>query len=1287
MIKTFLAIVISICLTFLVYGQSADVYMHPNKGQWDSQILYNVELSNGNFLFDKDGYTIALRSFSHQHDLAERHHEEDIQGYGFKIKYVNGNTSSLFEESEKSSTYRNYFLGNDKTKWQSEVYSFRNVVRKGIYAGIDVEASGKNGAIELIYHVLPNADVSQLKLAYEGFTSLEILKGGSLQLNHPLGFINESKPIAWNIGIDGTKIPVQVNFKLVKNCVSFEFPKGYDKSLPLIIDPILSFSTFTGATSDNWGFTATPDPQGNAFGGGVSFNVGYPTTTGAFDNSFNGGHVDVAISKFSSDGSQLMYSTYIGGSNSETPHSIVSNDAGEIYVFGVTSSSNFPITANAFQTTFNGGSNTTVNSIKFTQGSDIYVLKLNATGTSLLSSTFVGGTHNDGVNLSALNYNYGDQFRGDITLDNMGNVYVASTTYSSDFPLSGISAPFGGSQDAVIFKMNSTLSTMLWSTYWGGSGYDAAYSVQIATDGSIYIAGGSGSTDYTFPSGINTTSQGLADGFIAKYNAGGQLVKGTYVGTNQYDQIYFLELDLNQNVYVFGQTLGQMTLTPGKYGQANSGQFIKKFDNTLSTELWTSLIGSNIKRIDISPTAFLVSDCFDIYLAGWGGTVNQQNSQAKYSSTVGLPITSDAYQSNTNGSNFYIAVLKPDATGLKYGTFIGGVNSSANHVDGGTSRFDKGGKIYHAVCAACQGNANGFTTTPGVYSPTNKSSNCNMAVFKFEIAFIQTTIANINPVICYPNPIHFNNVTVSNGTGTYYWDFGDGTTSNQLNPTHSYANAGNYTVSFVVKDPANCYISDTVKFNVVVKKFEASIVSPNDTICPNMTKQLEVSGGSIYQWTPANLLDNPTSATPKATVSTTTDFMVIVKDNDCGVDTAYVRVNVYNDSISINNDTTVCVNSQVPLSAHGAVQYTWSPITGLNNPNSANPIATVTNNITYTVNGVSANNCPLKATIAINVVLPPQPNMPDSVIVCSGTPTMINVSGADSYSWSPNISLSATQGSTVTISPNQSRYYYCDFTNACGTIRDSVYASVITTIVKAWNDTIICPGESAVLFASGAEKYHWIPTVKYSTADGSIVTSKPDATTTYVVTGTDAYGCTAKASVKVSVYPKPHVQTIPDVYGYYDDTVSLGVVNVQPGTYIWSPPEYLSCVDCTNPVAMPNTDMTYTVTYIDENGCKASDRIKVIYEPLLYIPNAFTPDENGVNEVFRVYGTNIDGITVDIYNRWGELIHTIHGFDEYWDGTYKGLRCPIGTYVWKIEYTDIVKDIILSKTGHVNLIR
>jgi hypothetical protein len=169
------------------------------------------------------------------------------------------------------------------------------------------------------------------------------------------------------------------------------------------------------------------------------------------------------------------------------------------------------------------------------------------------------------------------------------------------------------------------------------------------------------------------------------------------------------------------------------------------------------MIGAGTGNVELSPTAFLISDCYDIYLAGWGGQLNQLYGQASFSTTTNFPVTLDAYQLNTNGSNFYIAVLDQDASALKYATFMGGLNSSSNHVDGGTSRFDNQGRIYHAVCGACGGNDFGFTSTPGVWSATNQSSNCNLACFKFELSTIEAIAAQPAPLICIPQSVFFDN--------------------------------------------------------------------------------------------------------------------------------------------------------------------------------------------------------------------------------------------------------------------------------------------------------------------------------------------------------------------------------------------------------------------------------------------------------------------------------------------------------------------------------------------------
>ena len=234
----------------------------------------------------------------------------------------------------------------------------------------------------------------------------------------------------------------------------------------------------------------------------------------------------------------------------------------------------------------------------------------------------------------------------------------------------------------------------------------------------------------------------------------------------------FVDLDIDDRVYIYGQTNNNWGVTPGHYGVANSGQFIRKYAADLSAVEWSTMIGAGTGEVEISPTAFLISDCYDIYFAGWGGQLNVSYGQAAFSTTNGFPVTFDAHQNATNGSNFYLGVLDQDAINFKYGTFMGGTSTAWNHVDGGTSRFDKQGRVYHSVCGSC-GSAiiDGFTTTMGVVSNTANSANCNMAVFKFDLNAVEAIVSTPNAIVCIPDPVIFNNGSLNGNT--YFWNFGD----------------------------------------------------------------------------------------------------------------------------------------------------------------------------------------------------------------------------------------------------------------------------------------------------------------------------------------------------------------------------------------------------------------------------------------------------------------------------------------------------------------------------------
>lgn len=1281
-------IILTYCFLFsilLVFGQ--DVWMFPNRGQWDEKIKYSIDLSLGKMYIEEKGMTFFFS------DILEHKHNNNNDGtvkyHAVHQRLIGAQQPTQIIEDHFSQHYHNYILGNEFTKWKSEIRGLGYLKFNEVYPGISQRYVSQGGSIAYHFDIAANSSPSQIRFKIEGGQQMRIDPDGSLVITHRFGEIHQSAPTAWNVGEDGTKIFRTCRFKLIGNEFSFEFPNGFDSTQPLVIDPSLTFSTFSGATSDNWGFTATPDANGNLFGGGIVFGSGYPTTAGAYDVSFGGGTgsfpMDVTISKYTTNGNALMYSTFLGGSGNETPHSIVAAPNGELYIYGVTSSTNFPMAGTPYDNSFAGGPNVTQNSLNF-NGSDIFIARLSPAGNALLSSTFIGGSGTDGLNISALNYNYGDQFRGEIILDSQQNVFVSSTSVSSNFPtVNAIQGTLSGSQDAVIFKLNSNLSSLLWSTYFGGTGVETGNSITISNDGTVYVAGGTTSTNLPVTGGHGTTySGGSADGYVLRINGNsGTLLSGSYIGTSKYDQAYFVQTDPDNFVYVYGQTASPFPISPGRYGTNNSGQFIRKYTSNLINVVWTTSIGAGTGNPEISPTAFLVSDCYDIYIAGWGGQLNSSNGQATFSSTNGFQITADAYQTMTNGSNFYVAVLSPDAAQLKYATFMGGMTSSSNHVDGGTSRFDKSGRIYHAVCGACGGNPTGFTSTPGSFSPTNPSSNCNMATFKFELNKITAALPEVQNG-CAPHTIQFQNNSV-NGNA-YLWNFGDGNTSTAQFPSHTYTSPGVYTVRLRVSDSFGCFSPDSAEVTVRIGGFTPGTAQTVGSICAGQTAQLNASGGGTYLWSPAEFLNNPNIPNPIATVNTTTTFNVTISDT-CGSNTVPVVVPVFTNSLEISPDTSICLGASVPLFANTGGNVLWSPSLYLDNPSSTNPTSTPESTITYLAVSTTDQGCTVSDTVRISVYFElPNINLPDSTQMCRGSQVGLNALGGNAYLWYPNEYISNIDQALATVYPPSDKWYYVDVTNACGTIRDSIFVEVTEAVIFAGNDTIICSGETAILWAEGAVDYLWHPFNTVVSQTQNTVRVKPSISTEYMVVGVDAIGCRDTAFVEVVVNPHPTLIISPTIYAFYDDEVELNAQTNTSGNFVWFPSEGLTCVNCPNPIATPNVNTTYYVSFTDDNGCKNTSYVSIKYDVVIYVPNTFIPDGDGVNDYFRVYGGNIAEMECFIYNRWGELLKVLRSTDEYWDGTYKGKKCQDGTYVWKLVYQDFAKTRHIL-TGHVNILR
>lgn len=830
-----------------------------NEGQWEEDFAYKLRLSSGSMFFENTGYTMLLidpETVGHSHDDDSHSHAEEniIKKQAIKLDFLNANPFPAISGNVKTPFYYNYLIGNDRSKWKSDVGVYRKIVYTDIYPGIDIQYYGTHQDLKYDFIVEPGADWRLIQMQYQGADKIRI-KNNKLIISTIFGDLIEEIPSVYQI-IEGERIEVDAFYDIKDNVVYFDLG-DYDPNHELIIDPKLIFSSFTGSSADNWGYTATYDNAGNLYGGGIIFNKGgtYPTSLGAFQTTFSGANrdFDIGISKFNEQGNQLIFSTFLGGNSFDVPQSLVVDSDDNLYILGATSSNNFPIpVSGGYQEGFAGGSRDST-SMVYSLGTDIFVSKLSFDGKNLLASTYLGGTENDGLNFEIFK-NYGDDARSEIIVDNSA-VYIVSNSQSTSLNLLSSSSPVNhGKQDALVVSFNTDLTAMNWGSFFGGSNDDAGYSLKLDALGSLFISGGTKSGDLPFSNGsIVSSNQGGLDGYIAKINAqDGSFTDGSYIGTPSDDQTFILDIDQDNFVYAFGQSKGAMTITPNMYSQSGSQQYIKKFDNSLENEIWSTQIGSGQNKSDLVPTAFLVDDCYNIYLSGWNGNSNRVSfSQNPLGNTNGLPTTSDAQQSTTDGSDFYFMVLDRDAKNLSYSTFFGG--TADEHVDGGTSRFNPNGSIFQAVCAGCS--ERGFPTTPGAYSTANGSSNCNLGVIKFDFEITVRSKPEIDfgidtDTICDSLIVRFRNSSIN--ADIFQWDFDNGLFSDQVEPITHFAAFGNYTVRLIAID-TNCNISDTSYLSIdhfsgenPIAQFNSDYLSCDSKF--NVSFSNSSKEANLYEW-------------------------------------------------------------------------------------------------------------------------------------------------------------------------------------------------------------------------------------------------------------------------------------------------------------------------------------------------------------------------------------------------------------------------------------------------------
>ncbi len=609
-----------------------------------------------------------------------------------RIRPVGANPSPLILGVDELPGVSNYLIGSDPKNWHTNVPSYARVRYEDVYPGIDLVYYGNQRQLEYDFVVSPGADPAKITLEIVGATSrvagspLQIDTQGDLVIPLDGGEILFHKPVVYQVGKglalpratrgapyqDGRKYFLEGRYVLKgKSQIGFQVG-ACDPSKPIVIDPVLTYSTYLGGGNSELADAIALDSSGNAYVTGYTRSTDFPTTAGAFRTAYGGGpsYGDIFVTKLNAAGSAAVYSTYLGGSDDEVGTSIAVDSSGDAYLTGYTRSSNFPTTPASFQTTFGGGTCGQLPST-FPCG-DAFVAKLNAAGNGLVYSTYLAGGHDD--------WGFG------IALDSSTNAYVTGYTESTDFPTTpgAFETVFSGGtcgadpcSAAFVTKLSADGSALVYSTYLGGSG-DRGYGIAVDSSGNAHITGSTDSTSFPTTAGAFQTVSGQnGDAFVAKLKPDGSgLVYSTYLGGGGGDVGTAIAVDLAGDAYVTGLTdSANFPATPGAL-RGNCGGCLNAFHDAFVTKLnaaGSALIYSTFLRGSKEDLAFGIA-------VDSTGTVTVTGRTLSTDFPTSSPFQGSCAGGCSNGlSDAFVARLNTTGSALIYSTYLGGGGNDSGY--------------------------------------------------------------------------------------------------------------------------------------------------------------------------------------------------------------------------------------------------------------------------------------------------------------------------------------------------------------------------------------------------------------------------------------------------------------------------------------------------------------------------------------------------------------------------------------------------------------------------------
>jgi hypothetical protein len=649
-----------------------------NEGQVDGQVKYLARGRNYTLFLTSRAAVLSLRSGQAGQPATAC----------LRLSLRGAAVTPVIRGEERLPGQSHYFLGNDPGRWRMHVPTYAGVRYQRVYPGVDLVYYGQQGELENDFVVAVGADPAVIAWDLEGAQGIRVDAAGDLLLAVGGNQVRLHRPRAYQEDAGGRR-EVPVRYRVRGQQVGFVVGR-YDRGRALTIDPVLTYSTYLGGSGGDQAYAIAVDSSLNAYVTGITASVNFPTTPGVVQTTNAGGGGDVFLTKFNPAGTGVEFSVFLGGSGVDAPSAMLLDSSGNIYITGSTLSPNFPTTSGVLQPTYGGNG-------------DAFLAELDPSGSSLVFSTYLGGT--------------GTDYATAMAFDSKGDVFLTGSTTSKDFPtLNPLQLGNDGASDVFVTEVNPTGTALLYSTYLGGSNADYATAIALVNpsnpDGpvSLYISGYTYSANFPTQNAYQSTLAGGSDAFVTELIPGNAaLVFSTFLGGSSNDRVFAMALDASGNIYLTGDTQsGNFPATTNAFQSANHGgpgdAFVTKLAPGAATLVYSTLLGG--AGTD-QASAMALDSAGDVYVAGFTQSIDfplldplqkilgisGANSCGPAGATV---LCADAF----------VAKLGPSGSPI-YSTLLGGSGTDSGQAIG----LDSSGAVYVAGSTA----SSNFPTTPGAF--------------------------------------------------------------------------------------------------------------------------------------------------------------------------------------------------------------------------------------------------------------------------------------------------------------------------------------------------------------------------------------------------------------------------------------------------------------------------------------------------------------------------------------------------------------------------------------------